>query len=236
VRSSASGARSTREGRATRLLRNDRLARARFRGTAPASGAPRPRSRKRCSLRGAHRHSWCRDASLRTVEHGVTARFVEERAARPGFREREPREARERDARDLGVQPNLSKTSTRASHRCAETIEVSRPSGECRASRRFTHFTSPCRARHRGSRPATNEAGVALTPWSSVRVARLAASDTLNRPTVPASARARVNGASLFGLECLPPTRTRTPGCRNLSVPAADSALSLACGSLQLAS
>jgi hypothetical protein len=34
--------------------------------------------------------SWCRGASLRTFEHGVTARFVEERAARPGFRERGP--------------------------------------------------------------------------------------------------------------------------------------------------
>jgi hypothetical protein len=35
----------------------------------------------------AHRHSWCRRTSHRTVEHGVTARFVEERAARPGFRD-----------------------------------------------------------------------------------------------------------------------------------------------------
>lgn len=87
---------------------------------------------------------------------------------------------------------------------------------------RFTTLHSLCFAASRSAPTFSIGAGrnrrCAGTP-ELVRVARLAASDTPNRTTAPASAPARVNGSSLIGLGCLPPTRTRTPGSPKLCGP-----------------
>jgi hypothetical protein len=129
-------------------------------------------------LYGARRLSWSRSAPHRIVEPGVTARFVEKRATRPRFHGASARLACV--MRGIRACNPIVKDEYPDSASICRTVEVTLPSGECRASRRFTHFTSPRFAACRRYRPARNDASVALALRRLHRVARLAANATPN--------------------------------------------------------
>lgn len=189
-----------------------RAHRAWVRGTAPGVRSASPESRAVTNHRARTRRSSCEPSARRTHLRAPASPCAPSRNARPGRDSARRLRARSRSPRCVAFQraTQLSKTSTRASHR----VSSAGP-----ATRRRSRFTTlpplrPARAardpgvlfRCRYSRRASG------IPGSE---ARLAFRRGPCSGSAPESTRTRVNGSRFSRvLECLPPAKDRGPAAR----------------------
>jgi hypothetical protein len=204
------------------VAQNGRLSRTRFRGADRPSGAPRPSipngdhsatrtglAKKPKARRAAPRNSASRRFSSRDAQPG--------RVSTPAA----PGGSAGVVVRGIGAcNPVVKDEYPGSASACRSERAKTRPSGGCRASRRFTRFAPPLRAHGQRSLPAVLASGEALTlpdtkfdgvPRGGRRRIRIP------RPLSTPSARERLGACS--GLECLPPTRARTPRHLDLAAP-----------------